>query len=206
VKITIIGDVHSEYEAYINITKNAEYSIQLGDMGWPYYYLNDVDPNKHKIIGGNHDNYDLIKTGLYPHFLEDFGLLGNDIFYVRGAFSIDKKYRLIGVDWWEEEELSRQECENCFEFYKKFKPNIVLSHDCPLEIGRLVGDPEKLIKWGFDNINTFTTRTSELLQRCFEYHQPYRWFFGHWHKSWNKVVNNTHFQCLNFVETFELII
>ena len=57
-------------------------------------------------MAGNHDNYDTIPN--YPHYLGDCGfhtLNGTEFFYLRGAYSIDRDSRTIGVDWWAQEEI-----------------------------------------------------------------------------------------------------
>lgn len=201
-EITLIGDVHSNYVKYLEIIKTAEYSLQLGDFGYSYSVLSGVDHTRHEILAGNHDNYSLIKSGQYKHFLLDYGYYFNSIFYIRGGFSINKNSpsTRIGVDWFPEEELSSEQMEKCFEFYKKIKPQIVVSHEAPRDIANQVGSPDILRDFGF-NPDTFTTRTSEFLQRCFVEHQPGRWYFGHYHKSWKHFYCMTLFRCLAPLET-----
>lgn len=202
----VIGDVHGEFHRYFRTIKEADYSLQLGDMGFFYEPLTiaKIDPEKHKFFGGNHDNYDLYSES--PHALGDFGeeeLGGVKFFYVRGAFSIDKKYRDFGVSWWPEEELNREQFDAAMELYVAAKPEIMITHECPREISDLIGNPNVLREFGFDP-SRFTTKTSEALQRMFEAHQPKHWIFGHFHKNWETEVNGTHFQCLNEMSTVRL--
>lgn len=93
--IRIVGDVHGKWESYHNVIraqKNDIYSIQLGDMGFDYHHLSLVDATKHKILAGNHDAYDKMNTA---HWLGDFIELNNvQFFFVRGAKSIDKNFRI----------------------------------------------------------------------------------------------------------------
>jgi hypothetical protein len=99
--IRLLGDVHYKVPSYMNLIKDAEYSIQLGDWGFNYSQLNKVDDTHHKILAGNHDNYDNMDR--FPHFLGDFGVYsvgGYDFFFIRGAFSVDKKYRIPKISWW----------------------------------------------------------------------------------------------------------
>ena len=210
--LTLIGDAHGHYKQHLDIIKNAEYSLQIGDCGFRYDYLKDVDPERHKLFGGNHDDYNLISN--CPHNLGDFGqveLGGISFFYMRGGFSIDRKYRTIGIDWWAEEELSREKMEEAIELYEQVRPEIVIAHECPRQIANLVGNPNVLREFGFDP-NTFTTRTSETLQIMFEKHAPHEFIFGHFHKSWTKVItglsfgmpSDTNFRCLNELETYIL--
>lgn len=193
--IRIISDVHGYISkpnphgrTYLNLIKKADLSIQLGDMGFDYSKLEKVDREKHRMIGGNHDNYDQLS----PHFLGDFGYhtLGNfPFFFIRGAFSIDQKWRTPGISWWEEEEISQKAGVECLKLYKEIKPDLVISHECPkicMERGVAL-NPGKI----------YNNSTSYLLQQCWETHQPKRWIFGHHHRNWAKQIEGTHFTCMN---------
>jgi hypothetical protein len=114
--LRIIGDVHGYIRAddkkdgrsYLHLIRNADHSLQIGDMGFDYSPLKRVDPSKHRILAGNHDNYD----ALTPHFLGDYGVYSFpnfEFFYVRGGFSIDRHLRVIGRDYWLNEELNHQQ-------------------------------------------------------------------------------------------------
>jgi predicted phosphodiesterase len=94
--VRIIGDVHGNYQKYLEIIKESEYSIQIGDLGLNYDFFkkNNVNSNNHVFFGGNHDNYDTINS--CNNNLGDFGFkqLGDfKFFFVRGAWSIDNKLR-----------------------------------------------------------------------------------------------------------------
>jgi hypothetical protein len=50
--ITIIGDVHGKYKRYHEIIREKDhhpYTIQLGDFGFDYGTVFNVDDQKHKI-------------------------------------------------------------------------------------------------------------------------------------------------------------
>lgn len=135
-QLMLIGDVHGKYYEYHELIKIAEQknikSIQLGDFGFEIEHIwhrNNINSTNHKILFGNHDFYPFIDL---PHSLGNFGYLEEyGIFYIRGANSIDKYRRTIGLDWFSNEELSWEEANQCLELYEKIKPNIVISHDCP---------------------------------------------------------------------------
>lgn len=208
--VTIIGDVHSntyddQRAKYLNIINmcDSEYTIQLGDLGWPYDMLSPLDPSKHRVLAGNHDHYGIIATGLWKHFLGDFGTFLDDIFFVRGGFSLNHRKLIPGIDWWPEEEISLSLHEYVLSAYRQAKPKIVISHECPLEVARIIGLPDKLRKWQYNPI-TFTTKTQNLLQKMLETHQPEAWFFGHYHRSFSMVNYGTYFRCLNILETHYL--
>jgi len=179
----------------------------------------------HKWFGGNHDDYDFItlcemcehnavqKSLVYKHYerfnsfnLGDYGMRshgGVDFYIVRGAFSIDVKprlqqERLFGVrSWWVEEELSIEHHDSIVDDFAKAKPDVVLTHECPQNVGHdgVLKTNWILENFGFDPL-TFTTNTGILLQRMFEEHQPKLWVFGHYHKNWRATVNGTEFVCL----------
>jgi len=188
--LRLIGDCHGLYNSYHNLIKKPQYSIQLGDFGFEYDTLKNVDPTRHKILGGNHDNYDVIQN--CPNYLGDFGTInldGLDIFFIRDAYSVDKQYRIPGVSWWPQEELSYTQCLACIDLYDQVRPDLVISHDCP-EICKEYGiltNPDKIIK----------TSTGTLLQELLYLHSPRKWYFCHHHKDWWQFINNTDFRCLN---------
>ena len=208
----IIGDVHghiSEGQActlprnkgkyYLDLIKDCEYSLQLGDMGFDYSPLMGLDFGRHCFIGGNHDNYDVTED--IPNYVKDFGKLnmgGIEVFYCRGAFSIDKedRLRIKHKCWWAEEELTYAEGLRALASYERAKPKIMVTHDCPIQIARLIGNPQVLRNYGF-NPTTFNTSTQQLLQAMFEIHQPDLWVFGHFHQNWQEEVNGTKFICVD---------
>ncbi len=201
-KIRVIGDIHGVVEPYLNTIWNTQASLQLGDFGFDYRFLDKVYFEDHKFFPGNHDNYD--KCFAYPHCLGDYGsetLNGVEFYFIRGGFSIDKAWRIKNyqmtgqLTYWEKEELNLQEMFQCFEHYQRVKPDFVITHECPRSVSNLIGNPEILRNFGFDP-DTFTTRTSELLDACFKFHQPKLWIFGHYHKRWTKEIDGTKFICL----------
>jgi predicted phosphodiesterase len=193
--ITVIGDVHGKYKRYHEIIRETErhpYTVQLGDFGFDYGTVFNVDDEKHKIIGGNHDHYGRIIH--IPHYLGDFGyscLNGVSFFYYRGAYSIDQKYRTVGIDWWPEEQVNVEGFMKARELYRATKPDIVITHDCPESISPYLLNPGAQI---------FQNQTGYFLQEFFNIHQPKMWLFGHYHRSWKMNINGTDFQCLNELE------
>ena len=191
-KITILGDVHGKYKRMHEIIREKdrhEYIVQIGDLGFEY-------PNKFKIVAGNHDCYDKIIN--IPHYLGDYGhtsLNGIDFFFYRGAYSVDRIYRTVGIDWWEQEQLNIEGFMRARELYRDTKPDIVLTHDCPQAIAM------QMLKPG-DRM--FENNTTWALQELLNIHQPKMWFFGHWHHSRQIQYGDTKFVCLDELETYEL--
>jgi hypothetical protein len=193
--MVLIGDVHGKINSYWKIIQKLntqkENSIQLGDFGFKKeheWHLKNINSEQHKILLGNHDHPDYIHS---PHSLGNFGMY-EGIFFIRGAYSIDQHHRVLGRDWWPEEEMNWGQWNGCLELYQKVKPKIVISHAAPTFVHREMWNmPEKSI-------------TSEGLEQCFHLHQPEQWYFGHYHKSKEDVIEGTYFRCLQELETINL--
>lgn len=205
--IRIIGDVHGHYAEYVKIATQSDthYTLQLGDMGFSYRHFQKcgLSSAQHMFFGGNHDNYDLYN--LCPNALGDYGMIKlpgeKPFFFVRGAYSIDKKYRTIGIDWWEREELTVEQGQKALELYSKVKPTLMITHDCP-EVMREVFLSKNMGMMGGNK--KIITRTGNLLQKMFEIHQPKLHIFGHWHQSIREKIDDCMFQCLNELEYIDI--
>jgi len=196
--LRVIADIHGKYIPYAKIVQKADKeglcTLQLGDFGFSYgiFKHHNIDPNRHTFIGGNHDNYSILldKQKCPPHYLGDFGektLPGcPTFFFVRGAFSIDKVYRVEGKDLWAEEELSYQQCVDAFDLYNKLKPSLVATHDCPQEV---------LLSVYPGGNNIARSKTGQLLQAMFDAHKPNVWVFGHHHLDIRTEIKHTQFIC-----------
>lgn len=190
----IIGDTHGKVKEYYKLIQNQTESIQLGDFGFKSsyeWYLNNVDISKHKIVMGNHDDYNYI-----DYTLGNWSYV-NNIFTIRGANSIDKSKRIEGVDWFNKEELNYFEANEVMDNYEKVKPSIVVSHDCPAIIAELFFNFPK-------NDYNYKTFTRSFLDGIFEIHKPDLWIFAHHHSSRNEIVDTTRFICLNELETISI--
>jgi predicted phosphodiesterase len=199
-KITLLGDIHGKYKHMHEVIRQKnkhEYIVALGDVGFSFETLDNVDPKKFVIVGGNHENYDKIIN--IPHYLGDYGYMvdfnGIDFFYYRGAYSIDRQYRTIGIDWWENEQVRIEDFMNARELYRLKKPDLVITHDCPQDIAA------QMLHMGQ---RTYENVTSWALQELYNIHQPKLWFFGHWHRSKTIQHGKTKFMCLDELETYQL--
>lgn len=177
-----IGDLHGSMLLYSDLIKDCKESIQVGDIGHGFVHIPDFGPT-HVHIHGNHDNPNLAIK--HRRFLGRFGLTPEGIFYVSGAYSIDRKSLIHGVSLFEREELSYEESMRCIEFYidnyKKIKA--VVSHDAPYEILKMLVDSP---------INSMTT---SLLENLRQIYRPAKWVFGHHHKFFKKKYEGTMFYC-----------
>lgn len=209
----VIGDIHGDYNRYKEIinTRYSNCSIQIGDMGFDYEPLDEVNPDYHAFIGGNHDNYDDYYQ--MPHSAGDFGKSispdGIEIFIVRGAYSIDYAQRKRDMfqtrrcSWWPQEELSYMALMQAAKEYSESKPQIMLTHDCPHSISKLIGNPDTLKYFGY-NPDTFQTITQNALDFMLANHEPELWIFGHYHKTWIEKVGKTTFICVNMLDYIDL--
>lgn len=192
----LIGDVHGKYGQYHRLLRKARHTIQIGDFGFDYNTLSNVDAEQHRILGGNHDNYDEIEK--WPHFLGNHGVHSvpgfGDLFFVRGGFSIDRHIRIEGHDWWRKEELDMGECYTAMTEYGIVRPDFVVTHACPTTIVPHVTESPWIAP----------SRTCQLLERLFGTHQPKTWVFGHYHKSFDAIIDGTRFVCLDELECLDL--
>ena len=197
-----------------------------------YEALSELDSGRHKFIGGNHENYQTVNCGslhsihsfqrgdelvqfchMPPHCLGHYGVwripgiegnkeLSGDIFFLRGAWSIDSPGNpfgiietTLGVDFFPEEELTMDQCYAAAELYKSVKPDFVVTHACPKFFQsqlQLVGTGKSQQTDG----KQVETRTTQLLDYLYEIHQPKIWVFGHYHQSKIAAVADTLFVCL----------
>lgn len=204
--ITIVGDVHGKTKTYQKwLHRNLDpscRSIQIGDMGLGFAGVGlpasgqSVLGLNHRFFRGNHD--DPKKCNEHPNYLGDYGYMPEEqLFWVSGAFSIDRAYRLEDVSWWADEELSYEELGNVIDTYAQVKPRFVLSHEAPAKAGTvllssLLG-PYFLAKGGCAG-----SRTAQALQSMLEIHAPEKWIFGHYHvdKKFHVPVFDTEFICV----------
>ena len=193
--IRFIGDTHGWVNTYTDIIKRyPKYSIQMGDFGFEYEWkklVETVDGNFHKILAGNHDDYDYIRNIKPIHNLGDFGEYTVDnttMFFVRGGLSIDKHLRIQGKSWWMEEELDFMQQSKCIQKYKKVKPDFVITHV----------PPECYLEELHEDARVIQSTTGQLLSMLYEIHQPKLWIYAHMHpqKTFINPINNTNFICL----------
>ena len=100
--------------------------------------------------------------------------------------------------WWPDEELVDEELEKAADLFRKSKPELVATHDCPSSVSEqilgkmLVGfRPEKLVE----------TKTGKWLQIMFSMHKPRLWMFGHYHVNVTAIIKGTEFVCLDELST-----
>jgi predicted phosphodiesterase len=80
--------------------------------------------------------------------------------------------------------LSMQQLSEAVALFELEKPEIVITHDCPMQIRE---------KW-FEHRNF--NRTVQAMTAMFHNHQPESWCFGHHHRFVEEKIDGTNFMCL----------
>lgn len=212
--ITVISDIHGQFDKYHEIALRSEYSVQIGDFGfnstWNKLHYSNLSPDSHKVLKGNHDQHDFES----PFDLGNYGttsLGGIKFFFVRGGLSIDRVYR-IGEElsggpktWWSQEELNFHQMLDCIEAYKEEKPDILLSHVPPQRfIDNIHGNKDNSILQRFNLHEGFRENTSLLMDELLDYHKPKLIISGHHHKSYVETRGKMKFVSLAELETYEI--
>jgi hypothetical protein len=197
-KTTLLGDLHGEALIHQKVMNHNQHTMQIGDCGFDYTYMRHFDPERHKILGGNHDNYPkLVKL---PHYLGDYGTW-RGLFYVRGARSVDRHMRKLNVDLWLEEEVPYMVAHRAIEDYAKLRPRIVVTHEAP---GDETLDNILLEHSMFPDMGIMSSSTRTMLSYMLESHRPELWVFGHWHVSLEVSISGTKFKCLDIGEQLDM--
>ncbi len=186
--VRIIGDIHGNWKEYLSIIKWQEDTIQVGDYWFVEshkQHIKHADATKHKILFWNHDDYryltqDYSLWDYWVHTLSDW----KEVFFIRWAYSIDFYVRNEWIDWWRNEELTVEQGNDCVTMFWNNKPDIVISHDCPASINHLY-------LWEYSN--KINTRTWQILDACFEAHQPSIRIHWHYHQRQANLIDWTWF-------------
>lgn len=204
--IKIIGDVHGktgDYKRLVRDLPEGQRSIQIGDMGvgFPGVVVHNMSRD-HKWFRGNHDCPEKCRKS--PNYLGDYGFLPEDsLFWLAGAFSIDRMCRTVGISWWDDEELSYSELSKAIQLYEQSKPKFVTSHEAPSKAAKMMLRDLSLEVFS-DKVNCSMSRTAEALQEMFDRHQPKEWIFGHYHVDKSFEFQGTKFTCVNELSTYDL--
>lgn len=207
-KYTFYGDIHGGMNDFIfalRANSESDKHIQVGDFGFGFLRqssekklerIMDEFPNM-RMIRGNHDDPALAKQ--HPKFITDghteITPEGVKIMYVGGAWSIDHAFRTPGLSWWPDEELSNEEFKKVEEIYGDFKPDIMVTHDCPQYISTSLFIQTGLAMYG-GAAKVFKTRTAQMFEHFhLNVHKPKVWLFGHWHHDETALIDGTQFVC-----------
>jgi Icc-related predicted phosphoesterase len=142
---------------------------------------------------------------LPPHSLGDFGAInwgGVPAFFIRGAESVDREKLIrLGQEngttlWHSQEELNESQMRGAEDEFLRLKPQIVLSHDAPTDIARLIWKYANQFRYPIPGAVFRPSRTNHFLAKLHDRHQPRIWVFGHHHRDWKYQDAETLFVCL----------
>jgi hypothetical protein len=198
------------------LTEN-DYLLQLGDFGCFWYNppkqeeienLEFFSQQKYItcFIDGNHENFPMINS--YPivdfcggkaHKINDklyhlmrgnVYILNDEKFFVfGGGLSVDKKYRIPRISWWEEEYPTMVEEEHALMTLEQhnFKVDYVLTHVAPSSIVDYM-----LTHYIFETSRGCESKTkdyvSKFLEMIYNKLEFKHWYFGHYHT--NFIIND----------------
>ncbi|VVB50905.1 Calcineurin-like phosphoesterase [uncultured archaeon] len=209
-KIVFVGDVHGktdQYQKKLRQKYKGQRTFQLGDMGFgfpgtPGLHKDIMESGDHKWIRGNHDDPDACRSKI--GYAGDYGYWPDDrLFFLGGAYSIDKMWRVPGRSWWAGEELSYTELQAAIDLYKEVKPKYVATHEAPSDAGKYML-MQLMVGFRADKLECSMSRTAEALQVMFDFYRPQEWVFGHYHADKSFDWNGTKFTCVNELSCYTI--
>ena len=224
--LLVIGDVHGRMEEYVYATSRAHASIQLGDLGFDYCRLSQVDARRHRIVAGNHDNYtgevvsaqlvnqlprrvpgerytvnsagDVVRLTLQTaHFLGDFGTWSVPGY--EGRSGQGEIFFCRGERSSDKADHSEGVDWFAEEELTNDRLTEAIAHYRATRPQFVVTHtaPTSLYRQIAPGSTWMPSRTSEALQRMLDWHRPLYWLFGHFHIGWGKKIQGTLFLCLD---------
>ena len=209
--ICFTGDIHGQFMPLIYNIQNAglrdEDVIVAGDIGMGFYDLNYyistfnalnkrlLKINVHLyFIRGNHDKPDYFndppiefESFSHVHLVHDYRVLHlqkYNILCVGGATSVDRKFRIEGVDWWKNENVLQYDkliCKNI---------DIVVTHCapifCPPSYDRISWMDDELDRKSREERIFLANMYFDLLKNS----KPRYWFYGHYHNTYCCELSN----------------
>lgn len=198
-KVLLVGDTHGNIELInmaINIAnkRGCNKILQLGDFGFfPNIYPEFIDSLDSNIpfffIDGNHDNHFVLPHNAnHPVSLSSLGYSSNNFFYIPrgyyeqwgdsyllfigGARSIDKVYRTLGIDYFDNEEISYKDFLECMDYPEV---DVIISHTCPYNI-----------EINYIESNDYS---SKVLSELIDIYHPKYLIHGHHHINYELTLN-----------------
>jgi hypothetical protein len=176
-------------------------------------------PFSFAVIPGNHENYDVIfdlpmtekwgapvrvleREGGEIYFLErgeSYLINGKRILAIGGALSIDKHSRIPGVEYWEQELLTKKEENRALDNIEKYKKfDYILTHTCPERV------LEQFIPPNFSHLGAVYCPVSKFLDIVQDEAEFGEWHFGHMHFDHEIEENGDYFRCHFLSPVYEL--
>lgn len=215
-KVLICGDVHGAWTTLAAVIKEARevYGIshvfQAGDFGYfPSVYKKHghIHFSEHVVTcDGNHEDHQFMQANSSMFFVNNLEpknrgsiyQLGERRFgFIGGALHVDRPQMNNAI--------TESDLDRAVELFNIEQPQVIISHDCPGNIGVGVqGDPRyqpgvNRYIYGADYIAGHFTDCGDMMLTALwgrlEYRPKY-WFFGHYHIYHDKEVDGTQFTCV----------
>lgn len=203
--------------------ENISTVYHVGDFGvWPgpsgKSYLRRVQETLQEfeqniyVVPGNHEDYDRIDQMPLDdegwQFLKDYPnirfaprghvwedkLTGTKMGALGGAGSIDKNLRNPRTEWWEQEEITKQDVatlirnvEDRFGF--EYGIDILITHEAPE--GVPLRGMQPLPRWATLDVQNYCNTQRTLLRNALDATAPYSLIHGHWHEWGQSVIEGT---------------
>lgn len=229
--VVVCGDIHGEfenlvYQCCVRYKMRDTLIIVAGDCGFgfkypaydiDFYYSRTMDRiidanNYLAFVRGNHDNpwyFDGEHVG-YERFraVPDYSVLtacGHQILCVGGAVSIDRDVRTKDKDWWEDEKPVFMP-ERLSDLRREgYRIDTVVTHTapsfCEFTMPPGVVDSKELLA----DMQEERRIMDGLLERLrHDGHPLRRWYYGHFHKSWNAEIDGIRYTMLGIMEMKDL--
>ena len=205
--------------------------IVAGDCGFgfkypaydiDFYYSRTMDRiidanNYLAFVRGNHDNpwyFDGEHVG-YERFraVPDYSVLtacGHQILCVGGATSVDRIKRVGGKDYWPDERPAFDHDKLVALKYEGYQIDTVVTH-CAPSLCENITPPDWLFQLADEDPTLLEDLKSDRMRMDYilkdlktDRHPLRRWYYGHFHHSWNAEIDGIRYTMLGIMEMKEL--
>jgi len=118
---------------------------------------------------------------------------GRVVLFIGGAYSIDKKYRTPGYDWFPEEAITQQDIYNL----PDMKIDIVISHTCPREFYNKLKFRNNFVALKVND------SSMDALSYVLNKYKPPLWYFAHFHLFKQGYDSNCRWTALSYIGSSE---
>lgn len=182
-----------------NTTTISEGRPRRNQKPWNQYGIRSKN-TKIYFCDGNHENHWELNKFKKPTIIYDNVCYmprgstltlpdGRNVLFIGGAESIDKRERIIGVDWFPEEVITQKDIYNL----PDINIDIIISHTCPNEFNEEV-------KKKFCLTDKFKDPSQDALSYLLKRYKPDEWYFGHFHDSLKGQYKNTTWFLMNEID------
>ena len=222
-KIAFIGDIHGDARSAAHSMSyaydhDAERVFFVGDSGWQFddgfltemQWASEQFNYNVEFIDGNHENFDIlydydIEPDGYRHLSRNvlhiprgtvMDINGINVLFIGGASSIDKHYRVPGIEWWPQELITTRDIDKALTAQNV---DVVVSHESPY-VPKLSnkGAEDDIAARGpeFAEAVNVSRQQRELLREILDQKQPRFWYHGHHHTRTTSILDGCQFECL----------